>query len=47
VKQRIGTNQVVQREEWVKSDKVVVYFTDGKREEMLKSKADQIIRSVK
>ena len=47
MKQRIGTEQIVQREAWVKSDKVVVYFTDGKCEEMSRFFYNQLIREVK
>ena len=40
-------DKVVQREEWIKSDTVVITYTDGKKETMSRKSFEQIIREVK
>lgn len=39
-------DKVVQKEEWIKSDTVVITYTDGKRETMSRKSFEQVIRSV-
>lgn len=38
--------KTVQKEEWIKSDIVVVTYTDGKKETMSRKSFEQVIRSV-
>ena len=46
-KQRLGTEQVVQREEWVGSTTVVITYEDGTREQMTRKVYEQMIRIMK
>lgn len=40
-------DKVVQKEEWIKSDTVVITYTDGKKETMSRKSYEQIIQEVK
>ena len=40
-------DKVVQREEWVKSDTVVITYHDGSKETMSRKSFNEIIREVK
>lgn len=40
-------DKVVQKEEWVKSDTVVITYSDGKKETMSRKSFEQIIKEVK
>lgn len=37
IKQRLGNNKTVQREEWIGSTTVVVTYQDGTKEQMIRS----------
>ena len=39
--------KTVQKEEWIKSDTVVITYSDGKKETMSRKSYEQIIREVK
>lgn len=39
-------DKVVQKEEWIKSDTVVITYTDGSKENMSRKSFEQVIRSV-
>lgn len=39
-------DKVVQKEEWIKSDTVVITYSDGKKETMSRKSFEQVIRSV-
>jgi len=40
-------DKVVQKEEWIKSDTVIITYTDGKKETMSRKSYEQIIQEVK
>jgi hypothetical protein len=40
-------DKVVQKEEWIKSDTVVIRYTDGSKETMSRKSFNEIIREVK
>ena len=40
-------DKVVQEEEWIKSDTVVITYTDGSKETMSRKSFNEIIREVK
>lgn len=43
----IANNKTVQRMEWIKTNTVVITYTDGKKEIMSRATFNQIIREVK
>ena len=43
----IANNKTVQRMEWIKTNTVVITYTDGSKETMSRATFNQIIREVK
>lgn len=43
----IANNKKVQRMEWIKTNTVVITYSDGKKETMSRATFNQIIREVK
>lgn len=39
-------DKVVQKEEWIKSDTMVITYSDGKKETMSRKSFEQVVRSV-
>lgn len=47
MKQRLGNNKTVQREEWVGLNTVIITYADGTREQMTRKVYEQMIREAK
>lgn len=47
MKTNIYNKKTVQKEEWIKSDTVVITYTDGSKETMSRKSFERIVKGVK